>query len=133
MKLRFLSLLTALCLALSLAAPALAADADTRLETIRALGILSGDESGNLNLSSPVTRAEFVKMMTAASTYQDAVGTGQGGLPVHRREERLLGQRLYPAGGGAGVGHRLRGRLLPSRQLHHSGGGLHRPAAAAGL
>ena len=26
----------------------------------------------------PVTRAEFVKMMTAASTYQDAVGTGQG-------------------------------------------------------
>lgn len=78
MKLRFLSLLTALCLALSLAAPALAADADTRLETIRALGILSGDESGNLNLSSPVTRAEFVKMMTAASTYQDAVGTGQG-------------------------------------------------------
>ena len=78
LKLRFLSLLTALCLALSLAGPALAADADTRLETIRALGILSGDESGNLNLSSPVTRAEFVKMMTAASTYQDAVGTGQG-------------------------------------------------------
>ena len=78
LKLRFLSLLTGLCLALSLAGPALAADADTRLETIRALGILSGDESGNLNLSSPVTRAEFVKMMTAASTYQDAVGTGQG-------------------------------------------------------
>lgn len=78
LKLRFLSLLTALCLALSLTGPALAADADTRLETIRALGILSGDESGNLNLSSPVTRAEFVKMMTAASTYQDAVGTGQG-------------------------------------------------------
>ena len=78
LKLRFLSLLTALCLALSLTGPALAADADTRLETIRALGILSGDESGSLNLSSPVTRAEFVKMMTAASTYQDAVGTGQG-------------------------------------------------------
>lgn len=78
MKLRFLSLLTALCLALSLAGPALAADGDTQLETVRALGILSGDESGNLNLGSPVTRAEFVKMMTAASTYQDAVGTGQG-------------------------------------------------------
>lgn len=78
LKLRFLSLLTALCLALSLAGPALAADGDTQLETVRALGILSGDESGNLNLGSPVTRAEFVKMMTAASTYQDAVGTGQG-------------------------------------------------------
>ena len=75
---RLLTLLTALCLALSLTGPALAADADTRLETIRALGILSGDQSGSLNLSSPVTRAEFVKMMTAASTYKDAVGTGQG-------------------------------------------------------
>ena len=78
MKQRFCALLTALGLALSLTGPALAADGDTQLETVRALGILSGDESGNLNLGSPVTRAEFVKMMTAASTYKDGVGTGQG-------------------------------------------------------
>ena len=78
MKQRFCALLAALGLALSLTGPALAADGDTQLETVRALGILSGDESGNLNLSSPVTRAEFVKMMTAASTYKDGVGTGQG-------------------------------------------------------
>ena len=37
-----------------------------------------GDENGNMNLSSPVTRAEFVKMMTAASAYQDTVGSGYG-------------------------------------------------------
>ena len=79
MKKRLISLTAALALALSLAAPgALAADGDTMLETVRVLGILSGDENGDLALSSPVTRAEFVKMMTAASTYKDAVGTGSG-------------------------------------------------------
>ena len=81
MKKRILSLLAALALALSLAAPAaLAADGDTMLETIRVLGILSGDENGNLNLSAPVTRAEFTKMMTAASVYKDSVGTGTTSL-----------------------------------------------------
>ena len=81
MKKRILSLLTALCLALSLAAPsALAADEDTMLETVRVLGILSGDENGNLNLSASVTRAEFVKMMTAASTYKDSVGSSTASL-----------------------------------------------------
>ena len=81
MKKRILSLLAALALALSLAAPAaLAADGDTMLETIRVLGILSGDENGNLNLSAPVTRAEFTKMMTAASVYKDSVGTGTASL-----------------------------------------------------
>ncbi len=79
MKKRLISLTAALALALSLAVPgALAADGDTMLETVRVLGILSGDENGDLALSSPVTRAEFVKMMTAASTYKDAVGTGSG-------------------------------------------------------
>ena len=81
MKKRILSLLAALALALSLAAPAaLAADGDTMLETIRVLGILSGDENGNLNLSAPVTRAEFTKMMTAASVYKDSVGAGTASL-----------------------------------------------------
>ena len=59
-------------------AGALAASGDTRLETIRALGIMAGDESGNMNLSSAVTRAEFVKMMAAASVYRDSVGEGYG-------------------------------------------------------
>ena len=81
MKKRLLSLLAVLALIFTLAAPAaLAADGDTMLETIRVLGILSGDENGNLNLSSPVTRAEFVKMMTAASTYKDSVGSSTASL-----------------------------------------------------
>lgn len=79
MKKRLLCLLTVLALAMSLAGPgALAVDGDTMLETIRVLGILSGDENGNLNLSAKVTRAEFVKMMTAASVYQDSVGASNG-------------------------------------------------------
>ena len=81
MNKRLLSLLTAMVLALSLAMPAaLAADEDTMLETVRVLGILSGDENGNLNLSASVTRAEFVKMMTAASTYKDSVGSSTASL-----------------------------------------------------
>ncbi len=59
----------------SLAMPVYAADNATALETVKALGILSGDGSGNLNLSSNVTRAEFVKMMISASTYKDEIGT----------------------------------------------------------
>ena len=79
MKKRLLCLLVVLCLVLSVAGPgALAADEDTMLETIRVLGILSGDESGNLNLSAKVTRAEFAKMMTAASVYKDSVGSSNG-------------------------------------------------------
>ena len=74
MKKRLLCLLAALGLILSLTGPALAVDEDTMLETIRVLGILTGDENGNLNLSARVTRAEFVKMMTEASVYQDTVG-----------------------------------------------------------
>ena len=78
MKKRALCLFTALCLTASLAAPALAADADTKLETIRVLGILSGDGNGNLDLGNAVTRAEFVTMMTAASPYKDTVGASNG-------------------------------------------------------
>ncbi len=58
--------------------PAGAVSQSTALETVRALGILAGDSQGNLNLSSAVTRAEFVTMMTAASSYKDTVGSGYG-------------------------------------------------------
>jgi len=59
----------------SMAMPVYAADNASALETVKALGIISGDGSGNLNLSTNVTRAEFVKMMISASTYKDEVGT----------------------------------------------------------
>lgn len=79
MKNRLIALCAALCLVLPLGTGALAAQStDTALETVKVLGIMVGDENGNMNLSSPVTRAEFVKMMTAASTYQDTVGSGYG-------------------------------------------------------
>ncbi len=46
----------------------------TAIETVRALGIISGDGSGALNLSANVTRAEFAKMMISASVYKDEMG-----------------------------------------------------------
>lgn len=74
-----LSALLAAALAVSmLTLPAGAVSQSTALKTIQALGILAGDSQGNLNLSSAVTRAEFVTMMTAASSYKDTVGSGYG-------------------------------------------------------
>ena len=79
MKKRLIGLACAACLLLTAAVPAaFAADANTQLETIRILGILSGNETGDLMLSSPVSRAEFAKMMAAASPYKDSVGKGYG-------------------------------------------------------
>lgn len=43
---------------------------------IRALGIMNGDEQGNLSLEKNVSRAEFAKMLIAASAYKDAVQSG---------------------------------------------------------
>ncbi len=43
------------------------------LNVLAALEVMTGDESGSLNLSSPVTRAEFTKMVLAASKAKDMV------------------------------------------------------------
>lgn len=68
MKKRVLSALLAAALTLSLASPALAVTSrDDAAQVLAALDIMTGDGSGNLNLSAPVTRAEFVKMLMAAS------------------------------------------------------------------
>ncbi|MDR3277244.1 MAG: S-layer homology domain-containing protein [Oscillospiraceae bacterium] len=71
-----------LCLVFSsLALPAPSAAAATARETedaVRALGIMIGDENGNMNLPRDVTRVEFVKLMVAASVYRDSVGETSG-------------------------------------------------------
>ena len=59
--------LTGLLLALTLlvgllALPAAAAETGEPVATVQALGILNGDQNGNLNLSGNVTRAQFCKM-----------------------------------------------------------------------
>lgn len=68
----------AVCLSLVLALHASAAGTAPSLEdasqAVTALGIMSGDGSGNLNLSQKVTRAEFVTMVVKASPGGDGVG-----------------------------------------------------------
>ncbi|MCI8525283.1 MAG: S-layer homology domain-containing protein [Oscillospiraceae bacterium] len=66
-----------------LALPAGAEENADAVRMVRALGILVGDEAGDLNLDSHVTRAEFSKMLTAASPYKDAVG-GAGGYSLFK-------------------------------------------------
>lgn len=74
---RIACLLLVACLLLP---TAFAADQEEpAVQTVRALGIMVGDAQGNLNLSNAVTRAEFTKMLVAASGQRDAVrlsGTG---------------------------------------------------------
>ena len=68
---RILTLLLCSALVLSLAAPALAAGVQTEQETAAAWlkenGILTGDQNGNLNLSSGLTRAELAVILTRLS------------------------------------------------------------------
>ena len=70
MKRRMLTALLALCLAAGLALPAAAAGTvpsrEEAAQVVRALGIMAGDDQGNLNLESPVTRAEFITMAVKA-------------------------------------------------------------------
>ena len=42
-------------------------------QVIGALGIMTSDENGDLNLSDNVTRAEFARMLVATSSYKDKV------------------------------------------------------------
>lgn len=81
MKRRAISLLLAVCMMcglLTVGASAASSDTTGAVETMKALGIMVGDETGDMNLDGNVTRAQFVKMMTAASTYRDSVGSGYG-------------------------------------------------------
>ncbi len=73
----FCALLAAITL-LSLVVPAVSAveksaglSEEKIIEIVGALGIMRGDENGNLNLDKGVTRAEFVKMAVCASNYKD--------------------------------------------------------------
>ena len=76
MKTRILSGLLCLCLTLGLVCTgAGAVSGSSKLVAIQVLGILKGDESGSLNLSSQVTRAQFAVMLSAASPYKDSVSS----------------------------------------------------------
>ena len=78
MKRRVVTALLAACLSLSLAVPALAAPASVSVDevsrAVTALGIMAGDESGDLGLSRRVTRAEFVTMAIKATPGGGQVG-----------------------------------------------------------
>ena len=78
MKRRIVTALLTCCLALSLAVPALGAQTavseDEAAQAVTALGIMTGDASGDLDLSGQVTRAEFVTMAVKASPSGGQIG-----------------------------------------------------------
>ena len=75
----FVSALLAACLTLSLVLPCSAAPASTvpleeAVQVVTALGIMSGDSSGNLGLDRRVSRAEFITLAIRATPDGDGVG-----------------------------------------------------------
>lgn len=78
MRKQFVSALLAVCLSLGLAVPSLAAPAsapeDEVIQAVSALGIMEGNAGGDLSLSRPITRAEFITMAVKASPGGDQVG-----------------------------------------------------------
>ena len=73
---RTVTLLLALCLMLTaLPLSALAADPMEAMQVVRTVGIMVGDQSGNMNLDGAVTRAQFAKMLAVAAG-QDYAGAG---------------------------------------------------------
>lgn len=80
---RFIAALAACGMLAGLGAPALAASQPqpTVEQTIRLLGVMNGDEKGEMNLGGLVTRAQFAKMMIAVSSFKDSVGQVSGVSP----------------------------------------------------
>ena len=77
MKKRVASALLCAVLVLSLLPAARAAQAPTEAEAaqvLSALDIMTGNENGDLMLGRAVTRAEFTKLVVAASPLRDNVG-----------------------------------------------------------
>ena len=80
MKSKVLSLILAVCTLCSLlVSPASAVGGDSAVQMVQALGILDGTD-----LESPVTRAEFSKMLVAASSYKDSVSSEGSGYSLFR-------------------------------------------------
>lgn len=85
MKKRIVSVLLSAALALPLASPALAEVADVpqreKAAVLKELEIMVGDQTGALHLERDVTRAEFTKLLMAASPYHDNLGQAAGTDP----------------------------------------------------
>ena len=85
MRKKFVSVLILVCLALTMAIPAAAVRTEESVErTIRAVGIMAGNASGDLMLGRSITRAEFITMMTNASPYKDTVGQEGSGYSLFK-------------------------------------------------
>ena len=52
------------------------------VQTIKALGIMRGDQHGNMDLGRNISRAEFVKMMVSASKYKDTISEEGSGFSL---------------------------------------------------
>ncbi len=83
MKKRISLLILTVCLLCSLLPTTAAAASETGvLQTIQAMGIMVGDENGNMNLDNNVTRAEFATLLARSSVYKDTVGDGDVGYSL---------------------------------------------------
>ena len=57
-------------------------DDSEKAQALQLLEVMNGDENGNLNLDAPVTRAEFVKMLTALFDVKASGGADFADVPA---------------------------------------------------
>ena len=112
MKKRLTALLCTAALCVSLLMPSAFAAGTTAgegeaLQVLAAMGVMNGDEKGNLDLSANVTRAAFTKMAVAASTYRDMATSTAHVSPFFGCKIHALGGGVYQNRGGCRLDQRL--------------------------
>jgi len=84
MKRKIISLFLIFTILLVSSPMAFAIDKTSAIDALGALGIMNGDENGNLNLDRNITRAEFTAMMIRASRFKDSVSTESAGYSLYK-------------------------------------------------
>lgn len=112
---RLLSILLVCVMLFSFAS---AASEDSVIQTVGLLGIMNGNASGELELGRSVTRAEFTKMVIAASTMRDLVSATSASAPFPdvRRNHWAAGYVSAAVNAGLVNGY-LDGRFRPDNTV----------------
>ncbi len=114
--------LISICLTLAMAAsmlvvPTSAASESEMIQTVQMLGIMIGDEKGNMNLTQNVTRAQFTTMAVRATPAGDSIGApAYAPFPDVKATHWSAGYVAYAVKSGYINGY-TDGTFLPDNQI----------------
>jgi len=96
---KIVSIMLALVLVLGSISFSFAASQNKVLSTVKALGIMVGDASGNMNTSANLTRAQFAKMLVVAAGKDGSLSEAGAGFSLFKDVNKTYwaGQYIYTA------------------------------------